>query len=182
MKIKIRLLLMTTTLMLASCGPKGNEPNVELIQDMMVQEAVKAQGYDEFFTDHISSRVPPANTAPIGFSPYRYAKDPEVAGKELRNPYAGMVSDEVLLTGQNSYNTNCMVCHGMKAKGDGPLKGIYPLPIPPLNSDKVKNWPDGQIYHVVTMGQGTMGPYGAEVPAASRWQLVSYIRQLQKSQ
>lgn len=173
------LLLTTSVLLMASCGPKGNEPNVELIQDMMEQEAVKAQRFDDFFADGISSRVPPANTMPIGFSAYRYEKDPDVASKELRNPFAGMNSDEVLLTGQNFYNTNCMVCHGAKGAGDGPLKGVFPLPIPSLLSDKVKNWPDGHIYHVATMGQGTMGPYRSQVPAASRWQLVSYIRNLQ---
>lgn len=174
--------LTCAVLMFSACGPKDNEPNVELIQDMMVQEAVKAQREDDFFADHISSRVPPANTAPIGFTRYRYPKDPDLASKELRNPYEGMMTDAILLTGQNYFNTNCMVCHGMRGKGDGPLKGVYPLPIPALTSDKVKNWPPGHIYHVITMGQGTMGPYDSHVPAAYRWQVVNYIRYLQKTQ
>lgn len=179
MNMRNILLLVSAALVIASCGPKGNEPNVELIQDMMVQEADKAQRYDDFFEDHSSARVPPANTVPVGFKNYRYEKDVELAARELRNPYGGMNSDEVLITGQKYFNTNCMICHGIKGAGDGPLKGIYPLPIPSLLTDKVKNWTDGHVFHVATMGQGTMGPYRSHIPYQYRWQVVNYIRSLQ---
>lgn len=36
-------------LFLWGCGPSGNKPNVELIQDMMDQPAVKPLEYDAFF-------------------------------------------------------------------------------------------------------------------------------------
>lgn len=179
-KIYPAVLIIGVALGFAACGPKDNEPNVELIQDMMEQPAMRAQKYDDYFPDHSSSRVPPANTVPVGMTPYRYAKDPIAAGKELKNPFAGKVTDEVLLTGQNYFNTNCMVCHGSGGRGDGPLKGVYPLPIPALISEKVRKWPDGNIYHVITNGQGTMGPYASHVPQAYRWQVVSYIRHLQQ--
>lgn len=167
-------------LALSGCGPKGNQPNVELIQDMMEQESVKAQEADETWGDGMSARVPPGNTQPIGFKPYRYANDIDAAIRDNKNPIAGDMADEVLLTGQNYYNTNCMVCHGINADGNGPIKAKYPLPIPSLKSDKMKNWNDANIYHVIVMGQGTMGPYGAMVHEKVRWQVVNYIRHLQK--
>lgn len=169
-------------LALNACGPSGNSPNVELIQDMMEQAAVKPQEHDDTFADGISERVPPANTQPVGFIPYKYSTDVEAAVRENKNPLAGDMSDDVLLTGQNYYNTNCLICHGVKADGNGPLKPKYPLPIPTLKSDKVKNWPDAHVYHVITVGQGLMGPYASMVPAKYRWQLVNYIRHLQKEQ
>lgn len=166
--------------LIGACGPKGDEPNVELIQDMMDQPALKAQEQESFFADGIGMRVPPSNTVPVGHERYRFEKDPEAAGRELKNPLANNFSDEVLLTGQNYFNINCMVCHGAGGRGDGPIKPKYPLPIPSLVSDKIRGWPDGKIYHVIVMGQGTMGPYRSHVPAEYRWQVVNYIRHLQK--
>jgi hypothetical protein len=57
---------------------------------------------------------------------------------------------------------------------------LMALKPPPMVSDKIKGWTDGQIYHVITAGQGVMGPYATHVPAKSRWQVVNYIRHLQK--
>lgn len=172
------LLLVAGALALPACGPKGNEPNVELIQDMMVQGAVKAQRPEEFFPDGIGMRMPPENTKPIGFTPYKYAADLAGAEKELKNPFGQ--EDATLLTGQKYYETNCAVCHGYQGKGDGPISKKYPLPIPSLVVDKAKAFADGHLYHVITVGQGTMGPYASHIPQAYRWQVVSYIRKLQK--
>jgi mono/diheme cytochrome c family protein len=166
--------------LLTACDP--SKPNIELIQDQMEQESVKAQEYDDFFADHAGgARVPPEHTKPIGFKHYAYAKDAEGAARNP-NPLAGNVSSDVLLTGQKFYETHCMVCHGMdlKAQSDLALSGKYPLKIPALDSDKIKGWSDGQIYHVITVGQGVMGPYASHIPQSARWQVVNYIRYLQK--
>lgn len=158
----------------------GSSPNIEIIQDMMESPAVKSQEYDEFFEDHAGgARVPPENTAPVGFKPYRVGFDPAKA-KADRNPLAGDTSDEVLLTGQKFFETNCMVCHGQKGHGDGPVAEKMPNKPPSIVSDKIKGWADGQIYQVITMGQGTMGPYASHIPQQYRWQVVNYIRHLQR--
>ena len=165
---------------LSACGPKANEPNVELIQDMMEQPAIKAQRGDDFFKDNISSLVPPDHTQPLGFVPYKWGTDVAAAEKENKNPLAGDMSPEVLLVGQKYFNTNCMACHGQAAHGDGPVSKKYPLPIPALTTDKIRGWPDAHIFHVITMGQGTMGPYASHVPQQYRWQVVNYVRFLQQ--
>jgi mono/diheme cytochrome c family protein len=178
MKSALPLLMMA--LVVVSCGPRGNEPNVELIQDMMDQPAVKGQKYDDWFKDGISNLTPPEHTQPVGFVPYKYATDINAAIKENKNPLAGEMDAETLMVGQKFYNTNCLICHGQTGKGDGPIKAKYPLPIPSLMSDKIRGWNDANIYHVITMGQGTMGPYASHIPQAYRWQVVNYIRHLQK--
>ncbi len=165
-----------------SCGPSGNKPNVEIIQDMMEQPAIKAQKQDDFIENGISSRVPPENTQPVGKKPYAYAMDISKAMAELKNPLEGQMSSEVLFVGQKYFNTNCMVCHGQKALGDGPIKPSYPIPIPSLMSDKIRGWSDAQIFHVISAGQGLMGSYASHVPEKYRWQLVNYVRHLQQSQ
>lgn len=173
-----------TVLALASCGPRGNKPNIEVIQDMMESPAIKAQEYEEGALHNRGMRVPPDNTAPVGFAPYRYATDVEAAAKNLKNPLVGNMDEETLLVGQKFYVTNCAVCHGAKGEGAVAAKLTVTekmaLKPPPVVSDKVKAWPDGHLYHVITMGQGVMGPYASHIPQKYRWQVVNYIRFLEK--
>ncbi|UOF02315.1 c-type cytochrome [Bdellovibrio reynosensis] len=168
---------------LTSCGPRGNKPNVEIIQDMMDTPAIKAQEYDESSPNGSGMRVPPEGTAPVGFEPYRYATDVEGASK-MKNPIAGDMENSTLLVGQKYYETNCAVCHGSKGEGGVEAKSSVAakmaLKPPAVVSDKVKGWTDGHLYHVITMGQGVMGPYASHIPQQYRWQVVNYIRFLEK--
>lgn len=166
--------------MLACSG--GKQPNVELIQDMMDSPALKAQEYDENSPQHSAMRLPPEHTVPVGFTPYKYGMDAELAGKELKNPMAGDNSPEVLLTGQKFFETHCSVCHGLKGQGgeSTSVSKMMALKPPTIYSDKVKAWSDGRLYHVITMGQGVMGGYASHIPQKYRWQVVNYIRFLQK--
>ncbi len=172
------LLVLSAMVLVIGCSSK-KEPNIELIQDMMEQDTVKPQEFDATFADHNGSRVPPAHTIPVGFKPYRFAKDIDGA-KTNPNPLAGNTDPETLMIGQKYYVTNCALCHGDGLKGDGSVAEKMPIKPPPLNSDKIRNWTDGQIYHVITVGQGVMGPYASHIPQKYRWQVVNYIRYLQK--
>ncbi|NUN07158.1 MAG: cytochrome c [Bdellovibrio sp.] len=169
---------------LSSCGPRGNKPNVEIIQDMMESPAIKAQEYEEEAPHHRGMRVPPEGTAPVGFEPYKYATDLDGASKSLKNPLIGKMDEETLLVGQKFYETNCALCHGYKGEGavvaNASVTAKMALKPPPVVSDKVKGWTDGHLYHVITMGQGVMGPYASHIPQKYRWQVVNYIRFLEK--
>lgn len=161
----------------------GKEPNIEFIQDMMETPAIKAQEYDETSPDHRGMRVPAENTVPVGFTPYKYGANVDLASKELKNPMAED-TEEVIFTGMKMYETHCAICHGHKGEG-GEASGstvsqLMALKPPSLLTDKARAFTDGHLYHIITMGQGVMGPYASHVPQASRWQLVTYIRQLQK--
>lgn len=180
MKTMFGILLIVAAFVVVGCSDKS-KPNIELIQDMMDSPAVKAQEYDEYFADHAGgARVPPENTQPVGFEPYKFAKDIEGA-KRNKNPRSGDMSDATLMVGQKFYETNCMLCHGVKLAGDGPVAAKMPNKPPALNSDKIKGWTDGELYHVITVGQGVMGPYASHIPQQYRWQVVNYIRYLQKN-
>lgn len=167
-------------LLFVSCGPKGNQPNVELIQDMMDQPALKAQDYQPYDREKSSMLVPPVGTWPKNVEPYLYKTNPEAAGKNLKNPYAG--SAEVNQLGKRHFTNFCMVCHGEKGDGKGPVAEKWlPYVIPSLLTDKIRNYPDGRVFHIVTMGQGLMGTYIHQVPGVKdRWAIVNYVRQLQK--
>ncbi len=170
---------LSATLLLSSCRG-GSQPNIELIQDMMESPALKAQEYDQGGPNNGAMRLPPDNTQPQGFEPYKYATDVTAAAGN-KNPMAGDFSEETLKTGAKFYSIHCALCHGQQGEGSEKisLAATMPLKPPPMTSDKIKGWTDGQIYHVITVGQGLMGPYASHVPQKYRWQVVNYIRTLQ---
>lgn len=178
----MKILLPTLFLLAACSGGDRSKPNVELIQDMMESPAVKAQEFDSSSPHNSGNRVPPENTIPRGFTPYRYAKSIDEASRNLKNPLAGQMSEDVLMVGQKYYETSCAVCHGHQGEGEkgSVVAQLMALKPPSLLTDKIRGWNDAQIYHTITMGQGLMGPYASHIPQAYRWQVVNYIRYLQK--
>ena len=174
------ILLASIALVFASCNIDKSQPNIELIQDMMESPALKPQEYDKGGPNDGAMRIPPEGTQPVGFVPYKFATD--IAGATgNKNPLAGDFSEDVLKTGIKYYTIHCSVCHGVNGEG-GEKNSIgekMALKPPSLISDKIKGWTDGQVYHVITMGQGVMGPYASHIPQKYRWQVVNYVRHLE---
>lgn len=177
------LVLLTVSMhMLTGCGPTGNKPNIEVIQDMMEQPALKAQDFHPHDREKSSMLVPPKGSWPKNVDPYPYWNDPVAAGKNMKNPFSGQVSEDFIQRGKRNFNNYCMVCHGEKGRGDGSVAEKWkPVVIPSLVTDKIKNYPDGRIFHIITAGQGLMGSYINMLPSGKdRWAVVQYVRQLQK--
>ncbi len=152
-------------------GCRHAKPNFIYMPDMVFSPAIKAQ-------EEGSMRAPVAGTVPRGYQPYAYVFDPEGAGRELRNPLRR--SERVLARGQAVFSTYCLVCHGPGGEGDGSIIPKFPRP-PSLQSDKVRGWADGRLYHVVSTGQGLMPSYASQIDSGDRWALVHYVRALQRS-
>ena len=169
-----------SVLFLVGCNGGKNQPNIELVQNMMDQETIKSQDWDPRQGDKLQMLQPPEGTVPRGFEVYPYKNDPEASGKMV-NPFAGDFSPELMELGQKNYAIYCAVCHGDQAKGDGPVAEKMPLRPPSLLTDKIRNYPDGRIFHIITQGQGIMGAYASQIPEPKkRWAVVNYIRSLQK--
>ena len=179
------LALVMAQLALVACTkstPQLNkQPNVELIQDMMDQPALKPQDYHPGGNnDKPGVRLPPAGTVPVGFKPYPYKGNPQAAAG-VKNPLAGDLSPKILEHGRMKFDTYCAVCHGYEAKGDGPVAPKMSLKPPSLVSDKILKATDGTIYHIVSDGQGVMASYFFQLPdERDRWTIVNYVRSLQK--
>ncbi len=189
-KIKTTLLMalipaVATVISIAGCTKQRPElhkqPNIELIQDMMVHDALKAQDFEPGNVDKAASRLPPENTVPVGYKPYPYHLDAAAAAKNLKSPIGGDMSPEILKAGRVKFDTYCAVCHGYEGKGDGPVAAKMALPPPPVISDKIIGFNDAAIYHIITDGQGVMASYAYQiVDERDRWAIVNYIRSLQK--
>lgn len=145
---------------------------------MMEQHKLKAQAPSSLFHDGIGMRPVVEGTVSRGHMPYRYKGKPEDAGRMLANPL--LATDSVLVRGKDRYLTFCSPCHGDFGTGDSHLRGQYPNP-PTFHSDKMGQWPDGRIYHVVTEGQNIMPPYASVLSPDDRWTIVHYVRVLQRA-
>ncbi len=145
---------------------------------MMEQFKVKPQSESDFYSDKFGMRMPVEGTVARGFIPYPYKGKPEEAAKYLVNPL--LPTKEVLALGKKKFLTFCSPCHGNFAEGNSRLRGQFPNP-PSLHSDKVRNWPDGSIFHVITEGQNVMPSYQYQISREERWAIVHYIRTLQRA-
>ena len=168
---------------IAGCNGGHNSPNIELVQNMMDQESIKSQDWDPRDGDKLQMRTPPEGTVPRGFYVYPYPNDPEAASKNLVNPLKDDHSAETMALGEKYFQIYCSVCHGHTGHGDGTVAEKMPVRPPSLLSDKVRKFPDGHIFHIITHGQGVMGSYANQVVEPhTRWAVVNYIRSLQKAQ
>lgn len=146
---------------------------------MHEQDRVDPQTYSEFFKDGYSNRKPVEGTVARGFIPYEFKGMPDSLLKPFANPLAP--TKEVIDRGKNRFDIYCSPCHGYYGKGDSRLRGFFPNP-PTLMSEKVRNWKDYNIYHVITNGQNVMPSYERQIPRDDRWAIIHYLRVLQRSQ
>ena len=144
---------------------------------MEFQEKLNPQESSLFFADRRSMRTPVEGTVARGFIPYPYkgiANPKEV----LSNPTLPTTS--FLKLGKKKYLTFCSPCHGNFGEGDSRLNGQFPNG-PTFHSDKVRNFKDGMIYHIITNGQNSMSAYDRQISREERWAIVDYIRVLQRA-
>jgi mono/diheme cytochrome c family protein len=75
----------------------------------------------------------------------------------------------------------CAVCHGAGAAGNGtvPQRG-YPAP-PSLLVEHAIKMKDGQMFHVLTYGQNNMPSYASQLSRDDRWNVILYVRAMQKA-
>jgi hypothetical protein len=145
---------------------------------MWKQARINSQSESLFFANKSGMREPVAGTVARGFMPYEYKGLPDSAVRLLANPLP--VSKNVIEKGQDRYNIYCSPCHGYFGDGDGRLNDQFPKP-PSLHNNKVLNWKDGNIYHVITNGQNVMPSYEGQISRDDRWAIVHYVRVLQRA-
>lgn len=146
---------------------------------MTNQFRVNAQTQNKFYPDGFGMRLPVEGTVSRGTSPYEFKGMPDSAVKNLSNPLP--VTKEVFSRGKSKYETFCSPCHGYYGKGDSRLRGQFPNP-PTLISEKIRNFKDGNIYHIIVNGQNVMPSYAKQITPDDRWAIVHYIRALLRSQ
>ncbi len=192
MSVLTMLLLRLSAFLVVICGLVGlmacnggkNQTNIELIQNMMDQRSIKAQDWDPQHPNKAMMLLPPENTIPRNKTPYPYHLDYQSAEKNLKNPYAGDNTPDILIEGKKYFGIYCAVCHGSKGAGDGPVaEKMAAIRRPPsLLSQQVRDYSDARLFHIITDGQGLMSGYASQISdEKKRWTIVNYLRTLQKS-
>ena len=190
------LLLLVSALGFRGC--KSRDLPLELFPDMDRQNKFLEQSTSGFFADGRTDRPRVPGTVPTETELTRtYA--------HLSPPH-GFAEDDVWLTGKNDdggfssgfpieltnlamdegerlYTINCAVCHGRTGDGNGVLKNPrYGFgTIVSLHQQRLLDMPEGEIFNTITYGKNTMGAYGKKLRPEERWQVVLYVRALQRA-
>ena len=172
-----------SVLLFASCDRNRNHPGWDYFPDMFYSTAYETYTPNPNFDDGMTMRTPAEGTIPQNFIPFEYTIDPAErvrAGRELINPF--QAAPEILHKGTQLYNTFCAGCHGANGLGDGILytSKLYPILPRSLVNAQGKGLKDGEIYHTITLGFGSMGAHGSQVRPDERWAIITYIRKLQE--
>ena len=167
-----------------ACEPHGrNTTKMQYMPDMADAPTVKPQsGYLE------------APEHSVAASAILYPESMADAEKGFKNPYAALQQSEsaqpgtrqqkmqamVAASGEDLYNTYCVVCHGADAKGGGTMGASYPLQPPDLTRQDLHDRPDGYFFMVISKGKALMPGYAHATDPDERWRIINHIRKLQQ--
>ena len=113
----------------------------------------------------------------IGHDPYVDDAAPyDVAGKLLKAPETNEASE---VRGDSLFHTICWTCHGKTLAGDGPVSSKF-IPPPDLLAESTRGRTDGYMYMYMRHGGAVMPSYGNAVSSRDAWDIVHYIRHMQK--
>ena len=88
------------------------------------------------------------------------------------------VSADNLANGKIYYGYYCLMCHGEKGDGNGPVgQGYVPKP---MDLSTLASLSDGQLYHKMLIGKGHDPVMSQTVQPEHRWALVMYVRTLSR--
>ena len=90
-----------------------------------------------------------------------------------------MTNQANIEAGEKIYTAMCTQCHGVEGKGDGALSVNGHIAGIPSYSDKLKDLPEGKMYHTLTWGKGLMGSHASQLSQRQRWEVIEYIKVLQ---
>lgn len=173
-------------LIFSACDRDRNHPGHSYFPDMAESRAYESYTANPNFADSITARLPVKGTIPRGTLPYTLEKSDEnraFAGENLTNPT--LINDDNLKIGKEKYEIFCIYCHGEVGDGQGYLvtSGRYPYQAANLLSDKMKKAPDGEIFHVISVGWGIMGAHASQISQEDRWRITAYVKnRLQKAE
>jgi mono/diheme cytochrome c family protein len=163
-------------------GCTSGRPPIHVNPSMDDQPKVLAQTASDFFFDGASMREPVPGTVPIG------GLKEDVAfftGKGADGQFVATipvpVNEALVERGHERYRIYCQPCHDARGGGKGILFQRGSVPTTSLHQETILEYPDGQIFDVITNGKGLMAGYRWPIPPADRWAIVSYVRALQRS-
>jgi len=155
--------------------------NLEIFTEMAYSAGYESMSPNPHFPDGKTIQPVMPGVVVRGNEAFRYAptpEDAERAGRDLLNPFAAGDA-AALARGAVVYGRFCVVCHGGDGAGRGTVVERGMIPPPSLLAVRALEMKDGQMLHVLTLGQGNMASYAAQIEPEDRWKAILHVRKLQ---
>ena len=179
----VRTGVLVSVVALTGCarGCTSSRPPIHINPSMYNQPKVLPQTASDFFYNGASMREPVPGTIPVGGLKEDGAF---FTGKGADGQFVATIPEPVtpalLERGQQRYTIYCQPCHDARGDGKGILFQRGSVPTASFHQEKILKYPDGQIFDVITNGQGLMPAYRWPVQAADRWAIIAYVRELER--
>ena len=191
----------TVVIAFASCGVDTNSPGVEYMPDMYRSPALEAyvdygsnkhmdwtqSQKDEAGVQAVLSRVPAKGSIAYAgedaiFVLPKFPEDTlgwyKRAGLEIHSP---LLSNKVNIEeGKRLYMIFCQHCHGKEGHGDGAISKNGLINGIPDYATKLKDLVEGKMYFTLQFGKGLMGSHASQLNQKERWQVLEWVKCLQK--
>lgn len=158
-------------------------PGTEFLPDMVRSPAWLSQFDGAPTADGLAERPRVEGVVVRGALPIRFGGTPDEAlraGRELVNPFA-RDDGAAAARGADVYARFCAPCHAADGGGEGPVVVHGMLRPPSLLAERAVGMRDGEMFHVLTKGQGNMASYAVQVDPEDRWRIVLHVRMLQEA-
>lgn len=153
------LLIIVATLVTGCRGWKSEKPPVHPNINFDFQPKIKAQ------------REPlpiPANTTPYNIT------------KKKLSLSQYKIDEDFMKNGQKNFNIYCATCHTQTGNGTQSIISKKGWVVSNLLEDVTINKSDNELHHIIRNGIRTMPGYGKKLSDKETWQIVLYVRALQK--
>ena len=162
-------------------GCTSSRPPIHLNPSMDDQPKARSQTASDFFFNGASMREPIPGTVAIGGLKEDTAF---FTGKGADGQFVATIpvsmNETLLERGRQRYVIYCQPCHDARGDGRGILFQRGNVPTATFHQEKILKYPDGQIFDIMTNGQGLMPAYRWPIPPADRWAIIAYIRDMQR--
>ena len=182
-RVAASVLALASIVILSGCarGCTSSRPPIHINPSMDNQPKVRPQAASPFFFNGASMREPVPGTVPIGGlkedTAFFTGKGPDgqfVASTPVT------VDVAVQQRGRQRYTIYCQPCHDARGDGKGILFQRGNVPTATFHQEKILKYADGQLFDIITNGQGLMPAYRWPIPPADRWAIIAHVRELQR--
>lgn len=163
-------------------GGTSSRPPIDIFPDMDRQPRYEPQGESAFFADGRADRLPVPGTVSRGDLRDDEHRFRGTAGEgDFAHGFPGIVTREQMERGRQRFEIYCAPCHGATGDGNGITRNYGMMAVPTFHSDRIREMAEGEIFEVITNGRGLMGSYSGQVPVEDRWNIIAYLRALQRA-
>jgi mono/diheme cytochrome c family protein len=106
------------------------------------------------------------------------SSDWKVPPTAVNRPNPVPVNANTIALGQKLFVGNCMTCHGLTGKGDGPGAAALEKKPADLVARIRSGETDGELFWKISEGRSPMISWKGSLSETQRWELVNYIKSL----